>query len=31
VRLRVFMRRGKETIEEISFQLGNVPAAEVVT
>ncbi len=30
VRLRVFMRRSKDATEEISFQLGNVPAAEVV-
>ena len=31
VRLRVFMRRGKDAIEEIAFQLGNVPVAELVT
>jgi hypothetical protein len=30
VRLRVFMRRGRDTIEEVAFQLGNLPAAEVV-
>ena len=30
VRLRVFMRRGRDMIEELAFQLGNVPVAELV-
>jgi hypothetical protein len=31
VRMRVFMRRARDIIEELSFQLGNVPAAATVT
>jgi len=30
VRVRVFLRRGKEVVGEMAFRLGDVPAAEAV-